>query len=116
MNPSAQDVVLGNQVSVALVISGLTDLGPPALGSFDIDVLFDPAILSFGRATYGDPSLGDQLDPTGLAGIVTSTTPGVGVGESVRAITRRSGLVERPAARPPNRSARGLLPLPGSSR
>ncbi len=78
VNPSAQDVALGNQVSVALVISGLTDLGPPALGSFDVDVVFDSAILSFGSATYGDPSLGDQLDPTGLAGIVSSTTPGVG--------------------------------------
>jgi hypothetical protein len=78
VNPSAQDVDLGHQVNVTLVISGLTDLAPPALGSFDLDVLFDPAILSFGSASYGDPALGDQLDPTGLAGVVTSTTPGVG--------------------------------------
>ena len=46
-----------------LEISGLTAGGPVSLGAFDLDVLYDPAILSFTGADFGlflgDPALGE---------------------------------------------------------
>jgi hypothetical protein len=50
--PPAQTVTLGSPVSVDINISGLGL--PPALGTFDITVNFDPAILSFTNALYGN--------------------------------------------------------------
>jgi hypothetical protein len=76
-DPLSQDVNLGEQVFVDLVISGLGDQMPDSLGMFDLDIAFDPSILAFNNAVYGDPVLGDQLDLWGL-GSLTITTPGVG--------------------------------------
>jgi hypothetical protein len=50
----------------------------PSLGTFDINVNFDPTILEFSDVHYEDPILGNQLDLFGLGSSVT-TTPGVGV-------------------------------------
>ena len=76
--PAAQDVALGGPVDVAIAISDLADQAAPSLGTFDVDVTFDPGILTFVGATFGDPALGDQLDLFGL-GSVTATTPGAGL-------------------------------------
>jgi hypothetical protein len=75
LEPSAQTVVLGNLVDVAVRIA---DLDIPALSTFDLDISFDPGILTFSQATFGDPVLGDQLDILGL-GSLTDAIPGVGV-------------------------------------
>lgn len=75
-NPTVQNVPVGSSVDVALVISGLTDGAAPSLSTFDLDVSFNPAILGFDNATFGDPVLGDQLDLSGM-GSLTSATPGV---------------------------------------
>ena len=69
--PPAQDVVLGDPVEVDLIISGLGDGLDPSLGTFDLDLTFDPAILSFQTATFGD-----QLNVIGL-GSITQVAPGV---------------------------------------
>jgi hypothetical protein len=58
-------------VEIALVISGLGDFVPPSLGTFDLDITFDPAILAFQNAVFGD-----QLDLSGL-GSITEIQPGV---------------------------------------
>lgn len=76
-NPINPNVNLGTPVGVALTISGLGDATAPSLGTFDLDVSFDPTILSLSGVTYGDPVLGDQLDLFGL-GSLTATTPGAG--------------------------------------
>ncbi|MCI0527931.1 MAG: PEP-CTERM sorting domain-containing protein [Nitrospira sp.] len=63
--PFSQDVVIGNPVDVDLVISGLGDFTDPSLATFDLDVFFDPAILSFNSVGFGpflgDPSLGEAI-------------------------------------------------------
>ena len=78
--PVSQEVVVGDLASVNLVISGLGDYSEPSLGTFDLDIHFDPAILAFDSATFGDPVLGDQLDIWGL-GLnpmgASVTSPGV---------------------------------------
>lgn len=76
--PPTQAAGVGDVVEVHLAISGLGDLIAPSLGVFDVDVGFDPTILSFTGATFGDPLLGDQLDLLGL-GSVSTLTPGAGV-------------------------------------
>jgi hypothetical protein len=75
--PVTQDASLGTSFTVAITISGLNDFTAPSLGVFDVDVNFDPSILSFGSVSYGDPILGDQLDLFGL-GSLTATTLGTG--------------------------------------
>ncbi len=75
--PPAQSVVEGDTVEVRLAVSGLGDHSAPSLGTFDVDVGFDPTVLGFVSATFGDPSLGDQLDLFGL-GSITAITPGAG--------------------------------------
>jgi len=59
-DPLTQDVNLGQQAVVDVVISGLGDYDSPSLGVFDFDVLYDPTILSFSSYSLGD-YLGDIL-------------------------------------------------------
>lgn len=68
--PSAQTVLVGSSASVDINIVGLGDMVPDSLGAFDLDLIFDPAILAFNNATFGDPVLGDQLDLFGFGSIV----------------------------------------------
>jgi hypothetical protein len=64
--PSSQTVHVGDPLSVALQISGLSSrrwgIGAPSLGGFDLDVTFNPEILSLSNVVFGDPKRGDQLD------------------------------------------------------
>jgi len=76
-DPVSQEVPVGASVDVALTISGLGDGTAPSLGAFDVDIGFDPTVLSFDSAAFGDPILGDQLDLSGF-GSFTGVTPGYG--------------------------------------
>ena len=64
--PVSQEVPVGASADVALTLSGLGDGIAPSLSTFDLDILFNPAILTFDSVTFGDPILGDQLDVFGL--------------------------------------------------
>ena len=64
--PAMQTVTVGDTVLVDLNISDLNDASAPSLGVFDLDVSFDPTLLSFSNVVYGDADLGDQLDFSGL--------------------------------------------------
>lgn len=70
VTPSSQTIGIGEPVQVQLTVSGLGELAPPSLGTFDIDVTFDPAILAFSSAVFGD-----QLNLRGL-GSITQSAPG----------------------------------------
>src|ERR1700761_9499769 len=77
VEPASQMVTLGTSVSISVNISGLGGHVAPSLGTYDLNVAFDPSVLSFTGVNYGDPVLGDELDPSGL-GDIQLTTPGVG--------------------------------------
>jgi hypothetical protein len=79
--PPNQNVGLGSPVNVSLQITGLGNLSAPTLGTFDLNLNFDPTILSFNSAVFGDPVLGDQLDPTGLGNTLNFSSPGFGTVE-----------------------------------
>jgi hypothetical protein len=59
--PLTPSATVGSSLDMALRISGLGDHVAPSLGVFDIDVDYDPSILSLGGVVFGDPDLGDQL-------------------------------------------------------
>jgi len=76
--PSSLQGPLGTTREAEIRISGAGDLTAPSVATFDLEVIFDTTVLSFGSAIYGDPALGDQLDLLGL-GSITQTTLGVDV-------------------------------------
>jgi len=73
--PVSQIVPVGEPVSVDLVISGLGDYSEPSLGSFDLNITYDTAILDFTGYTLGsylgDISLWEAVDDSW-----GETTPG----------------------------------------
>lgn len=71
--PALPSIELGSSVSVAVTVSDLGDSIPPSLSTFDIDLNYNEALLSFTGAVFGDPVLGDQLDLFGLGSLTTST-------------------------------------------
>ena len=78
--PISQSVAVSNPVSVALAILDLGNLTTPSLSTFDLNLTFDPTILAFSSAIFGDPTLGDQLDVLGLGVNPSSsslTNPGI---------------------------------------
>jgi hypothetical protein len=51
-----------NRLDIGLQVSGLGDATAPALSTYDLDIHFDPSLLSYSGITFGDPLLGNQLD------------------------------------------------------
>ena len=70
--PASQIVLVGESVSVDLVISGLGDGTSPSLGGFDLFIEYDPTILALSDVSFGDPTLGDQLDVSVLGSLYFS--------------------------------------------
>lgn len=60
-SPSSQAAGVGDSVLVELKIWNLVEGGTPSLSTFDLNVVFDPALLRFTDVKFGDPLLGDQL-------------------------------------------------------
>jgi hypothetical protein len=72
LDPASPQVDLGDTTDLFVGINGLGD--PPSLAAYDLTVLYDPTLYSFAGITYGDPSIGDQLNLSGF-GTITSETP-----------------------------------------
>ncbi|MHB1142268.1 MAG: cohesin domain-containing protein [Sulfuricaulis sp.] len=77
-DPIAQTVSTGSSLSVKLGISALGDGVAPSLSTFDLNIGYDPSLLSFTGVIFGDPVLGDQLDLFSLGSVTSwdNTTPG----------------------------------------
>jgi hypothetical protein len=71
--PSLSSVGVGDALGLEVVIAGLGDGVAPSLGSYDLDVSYDPALLSFGSVEFGS-LLGGPADSlqsaAGGAGVV----------------------------------------------
>jgi hypothetical protein len=70
--PSA--VTLGSSFTGQIKIAGLATNSSPALGGYDVDLSFDSSRVSYVGVTFGDTTLGNQLDLGGF-GALTSATP-----------------------------------------
>ncbi len=69
----------GNTIELGINISGLGGGVAPAISTFDLNLQFNPAYLTYANTAFGDPLLGDQLDVDGLGTwtSATLTAPGV---------------------------------------
>lgn len=76
--PTTQNIVVGSFATIDIRIEGLGAGEAPSLGTYDLGVTFNPSLLSFVSATFGDGVLGNQLDLFGL-GNVSSVTPSTGM-------------------------------------
>lgn len=80
--PASPAVTVGTPVAVDLVIAGLGDMVPPSLSTFDLDVLFNPAVFALDTSdTNGDGVIDSVvLDPTGQLDVLGLGGNIVGVG------------------------------------
>lgn len=66
LEPSSQNAVPTDAVSLDLTVSGLTAGGPDSLGDFDVDIAYDSTALSFTGYSLGvflgDIGLGEAMD------------------------------------------------------
>jgi hypothetical protein len=66
LDPAVQPGTTGDNVTLTLMAGNLDDLSSLSLGAFDLDILFDPAVLSFTGYTLfdglGDIGLFEALD------------------------------------------------------
>lgn len=74
--PSSQSVVLGQPASVELVLSGFPAVNRPTVAGFDLEIAFDPSLLSVTDVSY-DTYLGDP-DPSASEALVSTTFPSPG--------------------------------------
>lgn len=54
LQPSPQTINVGDSASMDLVVSGLGNLSSPSLGAFDLELSYDPAIISTASLTFGN--------------------------------------------------------------
>lgn len=66
LQPDISTAQNGDSLAVELLVSGLGDFGPQSLSAFDIEIGFDPAVLSFTGYSLGgllgDPGLFEAID------------------------------------------------------
>jgi Cohesin domain len=79
--PSVNQIGIGSSVQISVRINDLVDLGAPSLGAYDLDIHFDPTVLSFSGVTWGDALLGDQLDLAQLGSFAQIDTGAVANGK-----------------------------------
>ena len=53
-DPVSQDVLVGSTASVNLVIQDVGDYTAPSVSTYDLNILFDPTILQFNSAVFGN--------------------------------------------------------------
>jgi len=54
LSPASADIILGDELTFSLDISGLTEGGPPSLGAFRFNLSYDSMILAFSSVTFGN--------------------------------------------------------------
>lgn len=68
-SPLQQTVSVGSLGRVNVMAADLVDFAPPALGAYDFDILFNPAILSVENVTFGQFMGGsDAIESVASAG------------------------------------------------
>jgi hypothetical protein len=78
VDPATQTIGAGSSTQVALTISGLGIGAAPSLSTYDLNVAYDPSIITLTGVTFGDPVLGDQLDLFSLGSLTSSSDSPLG--------------------------------------
>lgn len=93
--PSAPTVVAGTPFTVDVVISDLGDFAAPSVGSFDIELIYDPAVALATGVVFG-PLLGDPMGGEALTG--TALVPGSAMTFEVSLLTPAQLVALQPAS------------------
>lgn len=101
ITPTLSTVALGDQVQVDITVEGLGDGASPSIGSYDIDILYDPASLSLASSVIGTSGsvFSSELDTFigGSAKIIDTSVVGM-VGLFEEALDFFSLETQQPAA------------------
>ena len=87
--PSSQTALIGDTVNINVNISDLGNNTAPSVSTFDFDVSFDQSVLSYAGTTFGDPTLGDLVDQSGLSSLFTQLS----IFEAVGAVNSAPGTI-----------------------
>lgn len=79
VQPPASAVLLGEVADVAIAIEGLVGAAAPSLGSYELTLSFDPAVVEFVEVLFGDPLLGNQLNTGGFGTLNGAAAGALGV-------------------------------------
>ncbi len=66
LSPSAQQLQLGENFTLDVKVSDLTEAAAPSLGVYDLNLLFDATRVSISQIIWGDAVKGNQLDLNGF--------------------------------------------------
>jgi hypothetical protein len=69
----------GDSVTLQVRINGLNDLAAPSLGDYDVNLNYNPNIFNVETITWGDATLGDQLDLSGFGSLKDQSNSNAGV-------------------------------------
>jgi len=72
LSPSAQQLQLGENLTLNVKVSGLTDATAPSLGVYDVNLNFDATRLAISQIIWGDAVKGNQLDLNGFGSLQMS--------------------------------------------
>lgn len=67
-------VNIGDNLEVAVRISGLNDAGAPSIGVYDLNFQFDSGLFSFDSIHWGNSANGNQLDLSGFGSLQDSSS------------------------------------------
>lgn len=73
LSPAAQNATAPGTTETAIIVSGLVDGAAPSLGAYNLQVAFDPSLLTATSVELGDRTLGSQLD-LNVFGSIKSTS------------------------------------------
>ncbi len=76
--PAVQTLSPFSSGQVAVRVSGLGDHQPPSLGDYDLNLNYDPSVITPTSFVFGDPVQGDQLALNGGSSFTSSTLPNPG--------------------------------------
>jgi hypothetical protein len=79
LSPSAQELQLGDNLTLDVKVSDLTDATAPSLGVYDLNLMFDATRVSISNIIWGDAVKGNQLDLNGFGSLQMSDASNSGI-------------------------------------
>ncbi|HOY22302.1 MAG TPA: cohesin domain-containing protein [Cellvibrio sp.] len=79
LSPSAQELQLGDNLTLDVKVSDLADATAPSLGVYDLNLMFDATRVSISTIIWGDAVKGNQLDLNGFGSMQMSDASNSGI-------------------------------------
>ncbi len=79
LSPNAQQLQLGDNLTLDVKVSDLADAAAPSLGVYDLNLMFDATRLSISQIVWGDAVKGNQLDLNSFGSLQMSDASNSGI-------------------------------------